>query len=132
MYWSDLLSPFYDYIETEELGIYEGANTYSSLFCRPSNNSLMNDHSGYNGQYFNAISRWAIWYRLMRMTQSINVSSFKESLDEFVNFDKDLNIIKNNPNAITRSSANESKTTSSLSTPVLIECEWRGNVLVRL
>lgn len=92
VYWSELLESRYDYSTTEGLGIYEGGYTYSNMFCRPTYNSVMRNHHIESGQYFNAISRWAIWYRVMRMTDSTSAGNFKASINEFIEFDKTLSI----------------------------------------
>ncbi len=116
VYWSDLLDASYDYTTSEGLGIYRGGNTYSNLFCRPTENSVMRDQFETDGHYFNAISRWAIWYRLMRLTNSTTAQSFKESLNDFIAFDKKLTIEKNS--ALTKSCDTEGLL--PLATPVLI------------
>lgn len=116
VYWSDLLDASYGYTTSEGLGIYRGGKTYSNLFCRPTNNSVMRNQFDPDGHYFNAISRWAIWYRLMRLTNSTTVQSFKESLDDFIAFDNKLTIEKNS--ALTKSCDTEGLL--PLATPVLI------------
>lgn len=116
VYWSDLLDASYGYTTSEGLGIYRGGKTYSNLFCRPTNNSVMRNQFATDGHYFNAISRWAIWYRLMRLTNSTTAQSFKESLDDFIAFDNKLTIEKNS--ALTKSCDTEGLL--PLATPVLI------------
>lgn len=116
VYWSDLLDASYGYTTSEGLGIYRGGKTYSNLFCRPTNNSVMRNQFDTDGHYFNAISRWAIWYRLMRLTNSITAQSFKESLDDFIAFDNKLTIEKNS--ALTKSC--DAEGLLPLATPVLI------------
>lgn len=116
VYWSDLLDASYGYTDSEGLGIYRGGKTYSNLFCRPTNNSVMRNQFDTDGHYFNAISRWAIWYRLMRLTNSTDAQSFKESLNDFIAFDKKLTIEKNS--ALTKSCDTEGLL--PLATPVLI------------
>lgn len=116
VYWSDLLDASYGYKTSEGLGIYRGGNTYSNLFCRPTKNSVMRNQFDTDGHYFNAISRWAIWYRLMRLTNSTDAQSFKESLNDFIAFDKKLTIEKNS--ALTKSCDTEGLL--PLATPVLI------------
>ena len=96
VYWAELLSPSYSYTADEGLGIYRGANTYYNLYCRSTENSMMRDQFGRDGQFFNAISRWTIWYRLMKKTGGTSCRSFKSSLDEFIAFDRTLTIEKNN------------------------------------
>jgi hypothetical protein len=90
-------------------------------------NSLMRSQFDTDGKFFNAISRWAIWYRLMRMTNSTNSTSFKSSLNEFITFDATLTIDKNG-SAITRSSDTEDLL--PLAPPVMKKAEWRGNELI--
>ena len=101
VYWSSLLSNNYAYKNAleqsgkgEGLGIYRGANTYDNLYCRPTQNSVMNDQFSNNGNFFNAISRWAIWYRVMKLTGA-NYENFESSLNDFITFDNGLNIQKN-------------------------------------
>ena len=127
VYWSELLSDSYNYQYTEGLGIYRGANTYDNLYCRPTQNSLMRSQFQENGQFFNAISRWAIWYRLMKMTESTNATNFKSSLNEFIRFDATLTIDKNG-SAITRSSGTDDLL--PLAPPVIHKAEWVGNELI--
>jgi hypothetical protein len=127
VYWSELLSTSYDYDYSEGLGIYRGAKTYDNLYCRPTMNSLMRSQFDTDGKFFNAISRWAIWYRLMRMTNSTNSTSFKSSLNEFITFDATLTIDKNG-SAITRSSDTEDLL--PLAPPVMKKAAWRGNELI--
>lgn len=95
VYWSELLDESYGYISSEGLGLYRGGYTYANLYCRPTENSLMRDQFGKDGQFFNAISRWAIWYRLMKMTGGTYANDFKSSLNEFRAFDYGLSIEKN-------------------------------------
>lgn len=103
VYWSDLLNQQYGYRTSEGLGIYRGAKTFDNLFCRPTMNSVMRSQFQENGQFFNAISRWAIWYRLMKLTDSTNAGNFKSSLDEFIVFDNTLTI-EMDSSMLTRSS----------------------------
>lgn len=119
VYWSELLSQSYGYTASEGLGIYRGARTYDNLYCRPTDNSIMRDQFTENGNFFNAISRWAIWYRLMRLTGSISSTDFKSSLNEFIAFDRTLDIDMNS--AMTRSSGTEGLL--PLAPPVLVEVE---------
>lgn len=123
VYWSELLDPSYGYISSEGLGLYEGAYTYTSLFCRSTANSMMNSQLRENGQFFNAISRWAIWYRTMRLTETINSGNFKSSLSEFIEFDSTLNIIKNNTIAPAQSGVDIYEDFQPLGPPVLLEYE---------
>ena len=119
VYWSELLSQSYGYTSSEGLGIYRGARTYENLYCRPTYNSMMRDQFADNGNFFNAISRWAIWYRLMRLTGSISSTDFKSSLDAFISFDQTLDIDMNS--TMTRSSGPDGLL--PLAPPVLVEVE---------
>ena len=119
VYWKELFNG-YGYEASEGLGIYRGAYTYTNLFCRPTENSIMRNQYASDGKYFNAISRWAIWYRLMRLTGSTSARNFKASLDEFIAFDKTITI--NTPTE-TRSFA-EDDGKMPLAAPVLIQGEW--------
>lgn len=135
LYWSELLSNEYLYKNelsntsiAEGLGMYRGAMTFEKLYCRPTYNSVMRDQFAANGQFFNAISRWAIWYRLMKLTGTGSYANFKSSLSDFINFDKTLTIEK-------------SKNTSSrgvlrpqeykpLAPPVMIKARWENGRLI--
>ena len=60
------------------------------MFCRSTYNSVMNHQFDANGQSFNAISRWAIWYRIMKLAGATSAPDFKSSLNEFIAFDKTI------------------------------------------
>ena len=132
VYWAELLDDSYGYTVSEGLGLYKGAYTYTSMFCRSTDNSMMNDQLASDGQFFNAISRWAIWYRLMKLTDSTSSSDFKASLDEFISFDKTLTINKNETRAATRPNYVTREEFRPLGTPILQECDWQGDVLVKI
>ncbi len=131
LYWSELLDESYGYTVSEGLGMYEGANTYDELYCRSTENSIMRNQYGKNGQFFNAISRWAIWYRLMRLTGGTSAAQFKESLDEFISFDSTLDIKVNE--IATKSSENyvERRFTPS-SPPEKIRGRWENGRFIRI
>ena len=121
VYWTELFDPDYGYTRSEGLGIYRGAFTYDNLYCRSTSNSLMRDQFSYNGNYFNAISRWAIWYRLMKLTAGTSATDFKSSLNEFIAFDNTLTIDRSST-PMTRTS--ESEGLLPLAPPVLIEVKY--------
>ena len=121
VYWAELFDEAYHYTSTECIGLYEGAYTFENLFCRSTSNSLMNKHRASNGQFFNAISRWALWYRVMKLTDSISANNFKSSLNDFIKFDKNLNIIMNNAASNTYSGITTFEEHRPLGSPVLIE-----------
>lgn len=125
VYWSKLISAGYD--SSEGLGLYEGGNGFNHLYCRPTANSIMRNQFADDGRFFNAISRWAIWYRLMRLTESTDAADFNSSLNEFLNFDSTISI--DNVSAVTRStSAPEGML--PLAPPVMIQGRWVNGKLV--
>lgn len=126
VYWAELLRPEYSYTTTEGLGMYKGGWTYNHMFCRSTDNSMMNWQFGPNGQNFNAISRWIIWYRLMRLTGSTTATDFKSSLDEFIAFDKTITGWKNTSSRNASSSEENfvEKKLEPLAPPVLRRGEW--------
>jgi len=119
VYWSELLGG-YGYEESEGLGVYRGGYTYENFFCRPTPNSVMRSQFSNDGKFFNAISRWAIWYRLMKLTGCTNASDFKSSLNEFIAFDNTITI---DAEPLTRSAVYDNGM-FPLAPPVLIEAEW--------
>ncbi len=132
VYWSDLLKPPYNYSATEGLGFYEGADTYENLFCRPTENSVMRSQFGKNGQFFNAISRWAIWYRLMRLTGGTAAGQFKESLEEFARFDSTIEI--NYDGTLTRTAEDFVTEDNFVPTapPVMIKGRWENGRFITI
>lgn len=90
VYWAELLRPEYSYSTTEGLSLYKGGNTFNHMFCRSTYNSVMSNQFGANGQSFNAISRWAIWYRIMKLAGATSAPDFKSSLNEFIAFDRTI------------------------------------------
>ena len=133
VYWSALLNT-YEYkneLEVsgkgEGLGIYRGANTYDNLYCRPTKNSVMRSQFDTNGNFFNAISRWAIWYRVMKLTGTKSYKNFESSLNDFIEFDEGLTIIKNAPEG---RGVLDLKELKPLAPPVLIKGEWINGCLV--
>jgi hypothetical protein len=81
----------------------------------------MRDQFSENGNFFNAISRWAIWYRLMKLTGCTSATDFKSSLNEFIAFDNTLTIDRSST-PMTRTS--ESEGLLPLAPPVLIEVKY--------
>ena len=77
-----------------------------------------------NGQYFNAISRWAIWYRVMKLTGGTSASQFKDSFAQFIEFDKTLTITKNE----VQTKGYEVSESSFVPTapPVLVQGHWEN------
>jgi len=62
------------------LGVFEGAYTYSYGAWRPSETSIM----GNNNVYFNAPSRYTIWYRIHKLAYG---SSWNGTYEDFVEYD---------------------------------------------
>lgn len=123
VYWEDLIGTY----ASENIGVYEGANTYSNFYCRSTPNSIMNDQFKENGQFFNAMSRWTIWYRLMRLTE-VNVgNTFESSLPGFLEFDSGLTIVQSTTTLPTTKAARELVPAAS---PVVILGHWENGVFV--
>lgn len=125
VYWSELLGR-YGYETSENLGIYRGANTFAHLYCRATPNSIMRNQFADDGRFFNAISRWAIWYRLMKLTGSTNASDFKSSLQEFIAFDSTISI---DTETRTRSTCYDPGMLP-LAPPVVVEGRWEDGRLI--
>lgn len=88
--WHDMFGTAnnYESAGVEALGVYKGANTYSSFYCRPTEDgrkSIMNS----DGEYFNAISRRQMYYRYMRLSGALTTNCFgsPEELAGFLAFD---------------------------------------------
>ena len=62
------------------LGVFEGGYTYSYGVWRPSSTSIM----GNNDIYFNAPSRYTIWYRIHKLAYG---SSWNGTYEDFVEYD---------------------------------------------
>lgn len=82
-------SEFYqgDYITYEKIGAYAGAYTWpanhSTVFYRPTSNSIMNDNTG----EFNAPSRKAIYVRIHKMIFG-EAWSWEDNKDDFLEWDR--------------------------------------------
>lgn len=130
VYWSDLLADTYGYKTSEGLGIYKGGFTYEHLFCRPTDNSIMRNQFGTNGQFFNAASRWAIWYRLMKLTGSTSKTQFNESLEDFITFDKTVRITMSEPQTKGSDIGIADENFIPTAPPVLILGHWENGIFV--
>lgn len=126
VYWSDLVSTY----SSENLGVYTGGFTYNDFYCRPTENSVMRNQFGTNGQFFNAASRWAIWYRLMRLTGSTSSAQFKESLAEFIAFDKTISITMSEPQTKGSDIGIADENFIPTAPPVLILGHWENGIFV--
>jgi len=126
VYWTPLVS---GYSESEGLGVYESAFTYLNFYCRATENSAMNSQFSSNGQFFNAISRWAIWYRLMKMAGVEVAPDFQSSLQLFTEFDSQLKIEQTeNRTSVASNTAGvvPYEQLLPLAPPVLIEGHWEN------
>ena len=100
------------------------------MFCRSTFNSVMRNQNIASGQYFNAISRWAIWYRVMRLTGSTSARNFKASINEFVAFDKTLSINYNATSSNVQGYPGTENEYKPLGKPQKQELMWNGEDLV--
>lgn len=65
---------------SEDLGVFEGAATYPYGVYRPSHTSIMDNNKG----IFNAPSRYAIWYRIIRLAYG---PKWEAEYEDFVTWD---------------------------------------------
>lgn len=106
--WADMLSAEHTYVQTEGLNMYEGAFTYPTFFCRSTPNSIMRSHLEANGHFFNAPSRRAIYYRLMKKTGGgDDWYNFESCFTDFFQWDPCRNIKLNWEETSTRSTCVE-------------------------
>lgn len=103
VYWHSLFDTANDYETSESLGVYLGGHTYDYFFCRPTDNSIMRNNFG----GFNAPSRWAIYYRAMKLTGSTAASSFEDSLNEFLAWDRTIDYSQQNAQNLTRAASTQ-------------------------
>lgn len=91
--WHDMFGTInnYESPDVESLGVYEGGNTYSYGFCRPTQDPAMSIMN-YNTGIFNAISRRQIYYRYLRLSGKVTENQFgtKEELDRFLEWDREF------------------------------------------
>ena len=132
VYWAELLNTSYGYVSKEGLSLYKGAKTKTNMFCRSTSNSMMNSQFSTNGQCFNAISRWAIWYRVMRLTNCISATSFKASLDEFIAFDKTIDGWNTSSSGNTEGGNYVELFLEPLGSPVIKKAEWLNGQFVEI
>lgn len=120
VYWHDLFNTTNNYEATEALGVYEGAYTYRSWFCRPTENgyrSIMNQNTG----CFNAISRRQILYRILKLSGSVNFTyGSTEELNNFLWWDAENFVYP--PSGETR--ANLVEDVYLIDPPVFTEGSW--------
>lgn len=117
VYWKDLIST---YGTSENLGVYHvgGAYTVAEDFCRPSENSVMRDQSISGGDSFNAASRWAIWYRIMKLTGADS----EPTVSEFITWDTaHPQVASKSVSAFSRSVVDE---LLPLAPPVYVKGQW--------
>lgn len=116
VYWKDLIDT---YEESEELGVYSegGAYTVAKDFCRPSVNSVMRSQFEVGGTSFNAASRWAIWYRIMKLTGADS----EPTVGEFFTWDQAHPQVASSSIAIYSRSVND---LLPLAPPVYVKGQW--------
>ena len=116
VYWKDLIAI---YEESEGLGVYSsgGAYTVAEGFCRPSNNSVMRSQFDSGGDSFNAASRWAIWYRIMKLTDADS----EPTVSEFITWDQEHPQVASSSIAIYSRSVND---LLPLAPPVYVKGQW--------
>lgn len=117
VYWKDLIPT---YGESEGLGVYYegGAYTVAQDFCRPSENSVMRNQLKEGGASFNAASRWAIWYRIMKLTGADS----EPTISEFVTWDAaHPQVASKSVSAFSRSVVDE---LLPLAPPVYVKGQW--------
>lgn len=126
VYWHNLYNTANHYETTEGLGIYEGAYTYIYHFCRPTDYSIMRNNDG----GFNAPSRWAIYYRIMKLSGSTQATSFESSLNEFLVWDRTIDYNQANTLKLTRSLHNEANGLKPLGEVQITRGEWVNGLFV--
>ena len=87
----------------------------------------MNDQFRDKGQFFNAISRWAIWYRLMRLTGMDVGNTFESSLAGFLNFDSGLTAVRSSGDFVSTRSLMKIEPSSP---PVVILGNWENGTFI--
>jgi len=132
VYWHDLFGTAnnYESSDTESLGVYKGGNTYSFMFCRPTQNasqSVMNANVG----RFNAISRRQMYYRYLRLTGQLTTDCYGSSseLNAFLEWDRQH--FSELYSAQTKSSCVE-RSSMTIAPAVMVKGEWVDGVFYPL
>lgn len=103
--------------ESEGIGVYEGACTYTNGAWRPTSNSIMR----YNSGGFNAPSREAIYYRIHKLAYG---AEWEYNYEDFVTWD----LAHRTPAATSARSARPNfveKEFQPLAPPVVVKKDWR-------
>lgn len=131
MYWKDLITSYAT--EPDKLGVFAGGWTYDELFCRPTENSVMRNQFAENGKFFNAISRWAIWYRLMRLSTDLyDDTTFENTVEKFKSVDPGITIQSSSETISVKSSGEiiDSNGHKPLAPPVVKQGRWENGKFV--
>lgn len=131
VYWKDLITSYAT--EPDKLGVFAGGWTYDELFCRPTENSVMRNQFAENGKFFNAISRWAIWYRLMRLsTKLYDDTTFENTVEDFKSVDPGITIQSSSETISVKSSGEiiDSNGHKPLAPPVVKQGRWENGKFV--
>lgn len=132
VYWHDLFGTANDYesSSTESLGVFKGGNTYSFMFCRPTQDgsqSVMNTNTG----RFNAISRRQMYYRYLRLTGQLTTNCYgsEAELSAFLEWDRQYfgELYSGASGVSTKASCVEASS-MSIAPPVMIRGEWVDGV----
>ncbi len=101
----------------EKIGCYEGGFNYMKGVWRPTENSIMR----YNTGGFNAPSRYAIWYRIIK---EVYGATAEATYEQFVEFDKKDSITANRQQANTWQSSN-ARQMPPLAPPIIHYHSWK-------
>ena len=115
--WSQFIND-YRYA-AENIGIYEGASTYSHGAWRPTENSIMR----YNEGGFNAPSRYAIWYRINKLAFG---PEWNGTYEDYVEYDAVNRTPAANQLRIQRTLEAKKKNLPPLAPPVVLEDSWQS------
>lgn len=102
---------------SENLGCYEGGLLYAKGVWRPSENSIMRDNIG----GFNAPSRYAIWYRIIKEIYGANAEA---TYEQFVEYDMKDSVITKRQQAYTQQLLNVRQMTP-LAPPTILNYSWK-------
>ena len=111
VFWKDLFNTANDYESTEELGVFEGAFTYSFGYCRPTEDGSVSVMG--SGYMFNAPSRRAIYYKYLRASGKVqsNIFGTEEELYAFLKWDSEIQKKLKYTRSFIRSNYNGANTT---------------------
>lgn len=115
--WAQFLSD--ERYDGQGLGLFEGGHTFEQGVWRPTEYSIMR----YNTGGFNAPSRLAIWYRIMRLAYG---DTWQYNFEDFVSYDQ----VNRTPQAAQRrmkqAATIKPQEFVPLAPPVIIDGDWRS------